>query len=200
MPRNTSQHLDADCSHFTPYVSILITAHYQECVTMEPASLHPSGVKDRRCGRVMETTGNTPGLHVSSNVQTKCGGDKLAVGGGFSLQVRRWLNSMQEMELWNRTLILILLYYRSGLCIFQKHWLEAPTRRWDWTERKNVAKQRGGVTGQRKDAAPLMRLIWGVGWGLLWKVSSPSTLYGENNDVELIGELILYCMPSRPLE
>ena len=35
---------------------------------------------------------------------------------------------------------------------------------------KNVAKQRGGVTGQCYDIVQLMRLIWGVGGWLLWKV------------------------------
>lgn len=37
----------------------------------------------------------------------------------------------------------------------------------------------------------------GFGWGLLPQVGSPSALYGGNNDVELIVELIL---PSRPLD
>lgn len=36
-----------------------------------------------------------------------------------------------------------------------------------------------------------------VGKGLECKVSC---LHAENNDVELIGELILYCLPPRPLD
>lgn len=62
---------------------------------------------------------------------------------------------------------------------------------------KNFVKQRGGVSGQCDDIVQLMRLIWG-GWGgwSLWKVQSLSTLCGKNNDVELIGKLILYCHPD----
>lgn len=52
VPRNTSQHLDADNSHFVPYLSVPIIPRYEESVTMV-APLHPSGVKDQRCGAIL---------------------------------------------------------------------------------------------------------------------------------------------------
>lgn len=71
--RNTSQHLDADYSHFVLYLSVLITPHYQESVTMEAASLHPSGVKEQRRGSnfagMMETSGNALGFNMSACIE-----------------------------------------------------------------------------------------------------------------------------------
>lgn len=64
------------------------------------------------------------------------------------------------------------------------------TEKYDQSERSHRAMERCCTTNK----ANLGWVGGGGGWGMPWKVNSPSTLYAKSNDVELIRELILYCL------